>query len=387
MLGSQAACDSSIMGALALAVEKIGAPCYLGGGSRGLLGRYSRVQYRHNRSEAMKLADVVMIGGVVNDFRMGYGRTISSKAYLISANRSKADLYLNRWPDQAVLADAADFFIRVADAVAAMRLAEDPSASATTGAPEWSVYADWNSERTTREQEHIAKLDEKERAEAWATQSLPEKEAKAEREALVNPVLLARQIEAVAPDNALFVADGGDIVATCAYNLSGRGPLTWLDPGAFGTLGVGFGFALGAALACPDREVWALFGDGAVGFSMMEMDTLARHGVRVIAVVGNDGCWTQIHRDQVQLLKSDVACMLEQHPYELVADSLGGQGLAVGGQFGPAQDSNSTVDNNSAESVNTTLQTARKLYAEKDKPVLVNVHIGKSDFRDGALSM
>ena len=77
---------------------------------------------------------------------------------------------------------------------------------------------------------------------------------------------------------------------------------TWLDPGAFGTLGVGAGFALGAKLCRPEAEVWALFGDGALGYSIAEFDTFVRHGVPIIAVVGNDAGWTQIAREQVPIL-------------------------------------------------------------------------------------
>ena len=111
-------------------------------------------------------------------------------------------------------------------------------------------------------------------------------------------------------DNSLLVADGGDFVGTASYIVRPRGPLTWLDPGPFGTLGVGGGFALGAKLAKPDAEVWIIFGDGifsslfirfflrfsfglklsyyvgACGYSLSEFDTYVRHNLPVIAVVG-----------------------------------------------------------------------------------------------------
>ena len=58
-----------------------------------------------------------------------------------------------------------------------------------------------------------------------------------------------------------------------------RGPLKWLDPGAFGTLGVGGGFALGAKLCRPDSEVWIVYGDGSLGYSLAEFDTYTRHKV------------------------------------------------------------------------------------------------------------
>jgi len=58
-----------------------------------------------------------------------------------------------------------------------------------------------------------------------------------------------------------------------------RGPLLWLDPGAFGTLGVGGGFALGAKLCRPNSDVYILYGDGSLGYSVAEFDTYTRHKV------------------------------------------------------------------------------------------------------------
>src|SRR5207237_5218073 len=105
---------------------------------------------------------------------------------------------------------------------------------------------------------------------------------------------------------SVIVADGGDFVGTAAYTLAPRAPLSWLDPGVFGTLGVGAGFALGAKLCRPDAEVWIIYGDGSAGYSLAEFDTFARHGIPVIALVGNDACWAQIAGDQVELLGDSV---------------------------------------------------------------------------------
>ena len=93
-----------------------------------------------------------------------------------------------------------------------------------------------------------------------------------------------------AADNAIFVADGGDFVGTAAYILRPRGPLGWLDPGPFGTLGVGGGFALGAALSRPGRRGLGHLWRWRPGYSIAEFDTFVRHGIPVIAVVGNDAC-------------------------------------------------------------------------------------------------
>ena len=129
--------------------------------------------------------------------------------------------------------------------------------------------------------------------------------------------------------NAIFVADGGDFVATASYILHPRGPLAWLDPGAFGTLGVGAGFALGAALARPASEVWIVWGDGACGYGLAEFDTFVRHGIPVIAVVGNDAGWTQIAREQVKMLDDDVGTVLARTAYHEVAEGFGAEGIEI----------------------------------------------------------
>jgi acetolactate synthase-1/2/3 large subunit len=186
----------------------------------------------------------------------------------------------------------------------------------------------------------------------------------------VNPIALFRALEQTAGDNAVLVADGGDFVATASYVMHPRAPLTWLDPGAFGTLGVGAGFALGAALARPGSEVWIIFGDGACGYSLVEFDTFVRHGIPVIALVGNDAGWTQIAREQVKMLHDDVATVLARTDYHAVAAGFGAQGIVV----------------KTMAELPAALARAREL-ARSGKPVLVNVWLDKTEFREGSLSM
>ena len=121
----------------------------------------------------------------------------------------------------------------------------------------------------------------------------------------VNPLVLCQAIDRALAPKSIVVADGGDFVSTASYIVRPRAPLSWLDPGPFGTLGVGGGFAIGAAVSRPGEELWILYGDGALGFSLAEFDTFARHRIPVIAVVANDGCWSQIHREQVDVLGDD----------------------------------------------------------------------------------
>jgi thiamine pyrophosphate-dependent acetolactate synthase large subunit-like protein len=186
----------------------------------------------------------------------------------------------------------------------------------------------------------------------------------------VNPIDFLKQLDGFLNDTSVLVADGGDFVATASYVLRPRGPLRWLDPGVFGTLGVGAGFALGARLCDPSSEVWLLYGDGAAGYSLQEFDTFVRHGVPVIAVVGNDASWAQIARDQVRILDDDVATVLRRTAYHKVVEGYGARGILV----------------RTPDEIAPALREARAA-AEKGVPVLINVWIGKTDFREGSVSM
>ena len=137
-----------------------------------------------------------------------------------------------------------------------------------------------------------------------------------------------------------------------------------------GTTGVGGGFALGAKLARPSAEVWLLYGDGSAAYSLAEFDTCVRHGLPVIAVIGNDAGWTQIAREQVEILGDDCATVLRHNDYHVVAEGYGGRGLEL----------------KRPEDVAGVLAEAKEI-ARAGEPVLINALLGKTDFRKGSISM
>jgi thiamine pyrophosphate-dependent acetolactate synthase large subunit-like protein len=186
----------------------------------------------------------------------------------------------------------------------------------------------------------------------------------------LNPLLLLKKLNDFMDEKSIIVADGGDFVGTAAYILQPGGPLTWLDPGAFGTLGVGAGFALGSKLTHPAADVWLIYGDGAAGFSLQEFDTFVRHKAAVIALVGNDAGWTQIARDQATIFDDDVATVLRRTDYHIVAEGYGGKGFVL----------------DKEEDIERVFGEARKA-ARGGRPVLINALIGKTDFRRGSISM
>jgi acetolactate synthase-1/2/3 large subunit len=107
-------------------------------------------------------------------------------------------------------------------------------------------------------------------------------------------------------------------------------PGCWLDPGPYGCLGSGPGYALAAKLARPDRQVVLLLGDGAFGFSGMEYDTLARHGVNVVGVMGNNGIWALEKHPMEAIYGYSVAAELRPETrYDRVVEALGGHGALV----------------------------------------------------------
>jgi acetolactate synthase-like protein len=334
--GSQAIADPASAVKVAEALERIGAPVYLSGMSRGLLGAAHRQQMRHHRKDALRHADLVVLAGVPADFRLNYGRDIAHDAVVISANRSSVDLTKNRRPDVALHADPAFFLIQLAASITRPH------------SDEWSAAL-------------RAADDEREREILASSQ---------EKVEYVNPLVLCQAIDRALAPKSIVVADGGDFVSTASYILRPRAPLSWLDPGPFGTLGVGGGFAIGAAVSRPGEELWILYGDGAVGFSLAEFDTFARHRIPVIAIVANDGCWSQIHREQVDILGDDTGCMLARTDYHIAATGLGACGLLLKDEA----------------SIEATLQEAKRV-AASGRPVLVNAWIGKSAFRKGSISM
>jgi len=339
VVGSQALVDSSQAATVAAAVERIGLPVYLSGMARGLMGASHPLHRRHQRRKALREADLVLLAGVPSDFRLDYGRNVGRSACLISANRSRVDLNRNRRPDIGARADAGLFLRALADSLEA-----DVSAR----------WGNWQDVLLARDVEREKEIDFNARRPGE----------------FINPVSLCRRIDSGLSDNSVLVADGGDFVGTASYIVKPRGPLTWLDPGVFGTLGCGAGFALGASLCYPGHEIWTLFGDGSVGYALAEFDTFARHKIPVIAVVGNDACWSQIAREQVKMLDDDVGTVLERSNYHEVAEALGGKGVLL----------------KYTDDIEVCLQEARDAAANR-QPVLVNSWLDKTDFREGSLSM
>uniref|UniRef100_A0A674GHF7 2-hydroxyacyl-CoA lyase 2 n=1 Tax=Taeniopygia guttata TaxID=59729 RepID=A0A674GHF7_TAEGU len=333
LLGSQTLLPPTPTEELRSALQSLGVPCYLGGAARGLLPPDSPLLFRHNRRRALREADLVLLAGAVCDFRLSYGRLFGRGAAVVAVNRDREQLLRN-----------ADVFWKPRLAVQGERLWGE-NKPVWGGMNRFGVRMNRFGVRMNRAMAAVSP------------------------QCHLNPLSLLLALDRLLSPQTLLVADGGDFVATAAYSVRPRQPRAWLDPGPFGTLGVGGGFALGAKLCRPEAEVWILYGDGSLGFSLMEFDTFVRHKVPVIALVGNDAGWTQISREQLPLLGSAVGCGLAYSDYHAVATALGGRGFVL--------DSDRVV----------AVLRAAMAECHRGHPVLVNALLGPSDFRQGSVSV
>ena len=336
LLGNQVTQNKEFLPMCLKSIDKLSVPTFTSGMARGCFGSSDKYFFRHNRKHALKNADVVVTLGIPLDFRLGYGFSINKDATLIAVNKSKEDLNKNRKPDIGIHADPSRIMHEIG------KIINPPSCK------------EWIKELTGLEEKRETEILQFSKNESD----------------FVNPVHLCKTIDKFIDEESILVADGGDFVGTASYTIRPRSALGWLDPGPFGTLGVGGGFAIGAKSSFPKKEVWVFYGDGASAYSLAEFDTLCRHKLPVIAIIGNDASWQQIAREQKQMLGSNIGTELAFNAYEKVVEGYGGKGYYV--------ENHDTLDE--------TLKRAKE-DAKLGYPVLVNIKISKSDFRQGSISV
>src|SRR5215472_205122 len=319
------------------AADALGAPFFLNGMARGALPTGHPSLFSRSRRFALGQADAVFVFGTPFDFRVDYGRspTWAADAKIVQVDLDAAELGRNRRIDVGLHADSGAVLAALA---------------AHKGNSRWS---EWLAKVRADEDKRRAKM----AAEIESNESPP------------NPLRVCAELGKRLGKKDIVIGDGGDFVATAAYVLKLQYPQLWMDPGPLGTLGVGPGYAMAAKLARPDANVVLVYGDGSFGLHGIEFEAMARQGIPVIAVIGNDAGWTQIRRGQIELYGEGraVATALEHTRYEKVVEACGGLGLWVERieDLGPALD---------------------KAFAS-DKPACVNVKIASSDFRKGAISV
>jgi acetolactate synthase-1/2/3 large subunit len=284
--------------ALVQLAETLRIPVFLNGLARGCLAADHELFFSRARSQALKGADVAIVIGVPMDFRLGFGGAFGEETEIIVVDSAEPE----RSHPRAV---AAECYGAIGATLA------DIAAAAGDGA--------LASERWVSE----LRVAESERREA------EQAELQDDRTPL-HPMRLYAELAQALDRDAIVIGDGGDFVSYAGRMVDSYEPGCWLDPGPFGCLGTGPGYALAAKLARPDRQVVLLLGDGAFGFAGLEFDTLVRHGVNVVALMGNNGIWGLEKHPMEFLYGYSVAADLRPGTrYDSVVQALGGHGELV----------------------------------------------------------
>ena len=296
-------------------VEDTGVPVIANGMGRGVLPAGHPQLVTRARGAAFAGADVVVVIGTPLDFRLGYGvfggKDGTTPAKVVHVVDSESQISRHASPAAAVYGDLGLILDALTDGIHA--LLRRPS------------YSDWTTDLRARH-------------EATSAHDAADLGSDADP---IHPARIYGELLPRLADDAVVIGDGGDFVSFAGKYVEPARPGGWLDPGPYGCLGTGLGYAIAARVARPSSQVVLLLGDGAAGFSLMDVDTLVRHNLPVVMVVGNNGIWGLEKHPMQFLYQYDVAAELRPGTrYDEVVKALGGDGETVTtpGQIGAALD-------------------------------------------------
>ena len=313
ILGTDVWADGAEREALEL-VESAGLPAITNGMGRGVVPGGHPLLVTKARGKALNTADLVVVVGTPLDFRLGYGvfggKEGAEPARVVHVADSPGQVSTH-----AALADSVSGHL--ADVLTGLAAALD-----RTDRRPWKA---WVADLQATVKEAAARD-----AELLTAEADP-----------IHPARIYGELLPRLADDAVVIGDGGDFVSFAGKYVEPQRPGGWLDPGPYGCLGAGLGSAIAARLARPSAQVVLLLGDGAAGFSLMDVDTLVRHDLPVVMVMGNNSAWG-LEKGPMQMIYGyDVAADLApQTRYDEVVKALGGAGETVTDptQIGPALD-------------------------------------------------
>src|SRR5579862_531936 len=292
--------------ALRDAAESLVVPVFTNGMGRGCLAADHRLAFTRTRGRATKEADVVVVIGAPLDFRLSYGSFgAAAVVHIVDAPDGRASH---------------------------VKPAVSPAGDLGTIL---RGLAEWTGPRRDHEPwvAHLAGLEQQ----TWAADE-PALSAASDP---VKPARVYGELRRRLDRDAVVICDGGDFASYAGKYIDCYTPGCWLDTGPYGCLGTGMGYAAAARLVHPDRQIVVLLGDGAAGFSLMDADTLVRHGLPVVMVIGNNGIWGLEKHPMQAIYGYDVVADLQPEcRYDEVVRALGGAGEIVTDpeQVGPAMD-------------------------------------------------
>jgi acetolactate synthase I/II/III large subunit len=284
-----------------LAAEQLALPVIANGQGRGILPPGHELLVTRARSLALGEADLVIVAGTPLDFRLAYGefggKNGTPSAQVAHVADAPGQIARHRELAASAAGDLTAFFTQLAGA----------ARSASPGAG-WLPRLQEACQRATAAD-----------APLLASEADP-----------IHPVRIYGELARLLDSDAVVIGDGGDFVSYAGKYIEPERPGGWLDPGPYGCLGTGLGYAIAARIARPSAQVVLLLGDGAAGFSLMDVDTLVRHGLPVVMICGNNGIWGLEKHPMQAIYGYDVAADLQpQCRYDQVVSALGGAGELV----------------------------------------------------------
>jgi acetolactate synthase-1/2/3 large subunit len=286
------------------AAQELHLPVIANGQARGVLPAGHDLLVTRARSVALRTADLVIVVGTPLDFRLGYGSfgPQDAPAQVVHVADTPGGIATHVQLAASAAGDLTAFFTHLA-----AQAAGHPAAGSGAD-PEW-----------------VPQLAAAVRAARAADAPLLTSDA-----APIHPARIYGELLKVLDDDAVVIGDGGDLVSFAGKYIEPARPGGWLDPGPYGCLGTGLGYAIAARIARPSAQVVLLLGDGAAGFSLMDADTLVRHRLPVVMVCGNNGAWGLEKHPMRALYGYDVAADLQPGcRYDEVVRALGGAGELV----------------------------------------------------------
>jgi acetolactate synthase-1/2/3 large subunit len=278
--------------ALRALAEELSIPVFLNGLARGCVPADHECFFSRARSTALKGADVALVIGVPMDFRLGFGGSFGDDTQIVVIGSAPP---ANPHPREP----AAELYGGIAATLDTLR----EEAASGPDRSEWL--------RTLRETENEKRAAEQE-------------ELNDSRSPL-HPMRVYAEVQKVIERDTIVIGDGGDFVSYAGRVIETYEPGCWMDPGPYGCLGSGPGYAIAASVARPDRRTLLLLGDGAFGFSGLEFDTMVRHNLPVVAVMGNNGIWALEKHPMEFLYGYSVAAELQPElRYDKIVEDLGG---------------------------------------------------------------
>jgi acetolactate synthase-1/2/3 large subunit len=147
----------------------------------------------------------------------------------------------------------------------------------------------------------------------------------------MHPAAFYAELKKALPPDVLYSWDGGDFAHWGRASIPALGPGRWLRLGPLGTIGSALPNCVALQLANPGKPVVMITGDGSLGFYLAELDTLVRHKLPVVIIVGNDACWglEKILQSEATGMSRTVACDLAPSRYDLIMKAFGGGGETV----------------------------------------------------------